>query len=303
MDASELNMSYFREFLAVVQYKSISAAAASCYISQPALSKHIKSLEEYFGRELFHRAPKEIVLTRDGEKLFPYIQTIWKKFTSMETLFGTPQDTDRNLNILLPPCMYVYDIFSDLADFSSRNKNLQIDYCEVNWYDTLDTLRGGDFQLAYVRDCAVEPELYDLIDIYIDRLIACVNEKHILARQSSLALEDLAQERIFILNKNHSLHYLMNHALNMKNMQIDERNCLGTENYILEFVRQKRGVGIITKRQFEACNHEGTVAIEITPAIPTKVCLAKLHGSQLNHASWLFWNYIADRYAKNMTLL
>lgn len=58
-----------RQFLAVVDHKSMSAAAAELNISQPALTKSIRQLEEILGVELFERLPTGVVPTRFGEIL------------------------------------------------------------------------------------------------------------------------------------------------------------------------------------------------------------------------------------------
>lgn len=58
-----------RHFLAVVDHKGISAAAAKLHISQPALTKSIHQLEDSLGVELFERLPTGVVTTRFGEIL------------------------------------------------------------------------------------------------------------------------------------------------------------------------------------------------------------------------------------------
>ena len=57
-------------FLAVAQQKSFSKASQVLYISQPAISKHIKSLEEYYKTKLFDRKGILIELTPAGKLLF-----------------------------------------------------------------------------------------------------------------------------------------------------------------------------------------------------------------------------------------
>ena len=58
-----------RHFLAVVDCKGMTAAAAELHISQPALTKSIRQLEDILGVELFERVPTGVVPTRFGEIL------------------------------------------------------------------------------------------------------------------------------------------------------------------------------------------------------------------------------------------
>ena len=51
-------------FLAVAEYRSFSKAAAALYVSQPAISKNISTLESEMGTALFDRQGKYINLTK-----------------------------------------------------------------------------------------------------------------------------------------------------------------------------------------------------------------------------------------------
>ena len=65
-------------FLAVVQAGSLSAAAKNLYITQPALSRRIQSLEQELGYPLLQRSPgvRKITMTPQGEQ-FVSLATQW----------------------------------------------------------------------------------------------------------------------------------------------------------------------------------------------------------------------------------
>jgi DNA-binding transcriptional LysR family regulator len=56
-------------FLMVALHNSFSKASHALYISQPAISRHIKTLEEYYHTRLFNRTGAHISLTAAGEIL------------------------------------------------------------------------------------------------------------------------------------------------------------------------------------------------------------------------------------------
>lgn len=60
-----------RSFLAVAEHLSFSRAAERLFISQSALSEHIKMLEDELGTPLFRRSSHNVVLTEAGERLRP----------------------------------------------------------------------------------------------------------------------------------------------------------------------------------------------------------------------------------------
>lgn len=56
-------------FVTVAQEGSVSRAAKRLHLTQPAVSLQLKRLSQDIGMELFHRTPKGVKLTRDGEAL------------------------------------------------------------------------------------------------------------------------------------------------------------------------------------------------------------------------------------------
>jgi len=64
MDAHQL-----KTFVAVARERSITRASELLHLSQPAVSAHIKALEDALGVTLFERTSRGMILTRDGERL------------------------------------------------------------------------------------------------------------------------------------------------------------------------------------------------------------------------------------------
>ena len=63
---------YLKSFTAVVESRSFSGAAKRLFLSQPAISTHIKQLEEELGMQLLTRSTKDIQLTEAGLIFYPY---------------------------------------------------------------------------------------------------------------------------------------------------------------------------------------------------------------------------------------
>lgn len=59
-------------FISVAKYKSFSKAANSVFLSQPAISSHISTLEKELSVQLFDRTSKEVLLTPAGNSFLKY---------------------------------------------------------------------------------------------------------------------------------------------------------------------------------------------------------------------------------------
>ena len=64
------NLSLYKVFYTVANSRNISKAAAELFISQPAISKSIRKLEQSLGVTLFSRNSRGVQLTEEGEILY-----------------------------------------------------------------------------------------------------------------------------------------------------------------------------------------------------------------------------------------
>ena len=71
---AEYETAQLRSFLAVAQTRSFTRAAARLGIGQPAVSQHVRKLEEAAGRRFFTRDTHSVELTEDGEALIVDIE-------------------------------------------------------------------------------------------------------------------------------------------------------------------------------------------------------------------------------------
>ncbi|MBW8837639.1 MAG: LysR family transcriptional regulator, partial [Burkholderia sp.] len=74
MTMSTSHDTQLRMFVAVAKFHSLRAAAEAVGITQPALSRHIQSLESKLGHALFRRHGRGMQLTSDGEALFRAVE-------------------------------------------------------------------------------------------------------------------------------------------------------------------------------------------------------------------------------------
>lgn len=77
-----MELGYYQEFIELSQQLNYRKAAAELCLSQSALSKHIKALEEHYGCALFARTRQAVSLTPEGAELLEYAQAIWRDYTA-----------------------------------------------------------------------------------------------------------------------------------------------------------------------------------------------------------------------------
>lgn len=68
-----LDLEWLEDFLALAESGNFSRAAQMRAVAQPALSRHIKSLEEWVGVDLFNRTAQPVTLTEAGKRFHPTV--------------------------------------------------------------------------------------------------------------------------------------------------------------------------------------------------------------------------------------
>lgn len=74
-----MDSSLLKVFVEVARESSITKAANKLNFAQSNVTSRIKQLEKSLGFALFHRVPKGVILSKEGEKLYPYALEIVKK--------------------------------------------------------------------------------------------------------------------------------------------------------------------------------------------------------------------------------
>lgn len=91
-----VNLEWYRSFVAVYRVGTVSGAAESLYLTQPAVSQHIAALEAALDVSLFQRMPRRMLPTEAGKRLYTRI------VNAIETLESVPTKiTDTPLLIRL----------------------------------------------------------------------------------------------------------------------------------------------------------------------------------------------------------
>lgn len=82
-----INLELYKVFCIVAKYNSMTKAADVLNVSQPAVSKSIKTLEDLMGSALFYRVNRNLSLTKEGELLYSRINTAIEAIFSAEDEF------------------------------------------------------------------------------------------------------------------------------------------------------------------------------------------------------------------------
>ncbi|OEH92790.1 LysR family transcriptional regulator [Bacillus solimangrovi] len=185
-----MNLQQLRYFVELVNWNSLSKAAEALYISQPALSKQIKNLEQFLGLTLLNRTSKGIELTDDGERLFHKIKPILIELDSIV------QEMSSRRKLRVGALISIGSYF-----FSSRaNKENSYQYSIVfrsTTTELLHLLLNKELDAVIVQDVEQFLHLKSKL-IFQEEYLVALSETNQLVEQKEVELLDLIEEKIFI---------------------------------------------------------------------------------------------------------
>lgn len=119
------SLNALRVFEAVARHLSVVRASEELFVTQGAVSKQVRQLEEAIGVELFERRNRGIFLTRDGELLKHTCQDIFERLqTTMSKLHGP--SSDRPLVVSCEPTITMRWLIPRLGSFKQQYPDIQL---------------------------------------------------------------------------------------------------------------------------------------------------------------------------------
>jgi len=179
-------------FIAVTETGSFSRAAEQLFLTQPAVSKRIHSLENELDSKLFDRVGKRIQLTEAGRALLPGSQRILAELEeSRRRIANLGDKVSGPLRIGTSHHIGLHRLPPVLKAFTAYYPQVELD---IHFMDSEDAHEGvikGELELAIAtlpsRDI---PSLGSRL-IWYDPLDVVVSRDHPLTRQARVSVDDL----------------------------------------------------------------------------------------------------------------
>ena len=178
MQINNKNMEYVA---AVAQYDSITAAAESLYISQPALSRFISNLEKRIGVTLFQRVGNRFLLTYEGERFLYHAKRIMEIEQELQNeLSDINKQKQGRLRLALPVLRSPNILPRIRPPFSRQYPNVDIIITELHSGFLENMLLDGDVDFAILNDIPKDPRIV-AEHIRDDEVMLIVSPSHPLA--------------------------------------------------------------------------------------------------------------------------
>lgn len=147
-----LNEDDLKLLISLEKYKTITKTADKLHISQPALTRKLKSLEAELDTQLFIRSRNGVMLTPIAEEILPQILSLSKNFDTIHTYFQTHSDhICGKIKVGFSINYAQYCMASAIADFVKKYPRVQLEIETNQSQNIFRRLSEHQLSLAVVR--------------------------------------------------------------------------------------------------------------------------------------------------------
>jgi LysR family transcriptional regulator, low CO2-responsive transcriptional regulator len=224
-----MNLGQLRAFHAVATYRGFSAAAQTLGVTQPAVTEHIRALEDALGTGRFARRGGTVELTAEGRSLLPQVHRGVMALDELGTRISAGKDLrvgHLSIGICAP-----FVVMPILRQFMAEYPGIQVDVRLDNSIRLLDLVASHTVDLAIVTMTEPDPDFLcsQLVD---QQVLVLVSSNHPWSQRQSLAVEELAEVPFVMRELGSMTRQIFEQGLAEAGVEVDLRLVLGSREVV-----------------------------------------------------------------------
>lgn len=199
-----MELRHLKYFVMAAEEANISRAASRLNVSQPAVSRQIKDLEDELGVELFERLPNGLKLTDAGESALAHARELLRQASAMiESMHAfARRDQSVSLKIGFLPTALSGFLAEGLRKFYKTHQHVSVQIFEMTPSAQEEALRDGEIDLALIGSaCPVLRRDFVVETIRTTEMAMVVPDDHRFANRKSLDLAELGEDTFLTLHE------------------------------------------------------------------------------------------------------
>lgn len=241
---SNLNLNLYKMFYDVAQYGSVSTASKNLNVSQPAISRSIKRLEEDLDVTLFYRTLNGMILTEKGRELLTFVEEACNSLIIGErTMMETNSLVKGKLTIGVPYSIASFYLIDRLKKFHEKYKDIEISLINRPTNELIKLLESHEIDIIV----DLSPIQTHEKELHIEELIHChygfVTRSDALFNVSKLS--DLKDYLVVLPIEKSYKRQRLNEVLIDSNVNLTNVISVESNEMIKETIKQGNAIGYV----------------------------------------------------------
>ena len=200
-----MELRHLRYFVAVAEAENfLHAATRKLHISQPAVSRQIRDLEDELGVQLFERTGKAVSLSDAGSLFLKEARAILERTDeAVRNVRAFAQTGETELHVGYTPALRAQIVSPALHAFQQAMPNVHVKLHDWSYDKIAAGLRDGRLQLAFIARPSKHGAFYDFRfeELLRQQVRLAVAPSHPLAQRRSVSLAEAARESFIGLTR------------------------------------------------------------------------------------------------------
>lgn len=242
-----LNYEILNTFYWVYSTRNITKAAEILYISQPAVSKSIKKMEEILDLDLFVRTKRGVIPTKDAKSIFEYLKPAIECINNSEQKFlNITSLQEGNINIGCGTTLAQTVLLPALEKFSENYPNISINIERAQTHKLLKKLEFGILDIVIANMPLVDeyPNIKLFKSIQINDCFF-VSKTYPNLKNTTIALNELNNYPLILQHKTSHTRTFLDNFCKENNIVLEAKYELESASLIKDFALRNLGIGYL----------------------------------------------------------
>lgn len=290
-----MDVQSLRYFVEVARRGGFTRASEALHVTQPAVSKMIKALEEELGTPLLLRERRQVTLTQAGRLVLERAQGVLDSMRVIEEEVVQLTSLRRGrLRLGLPPIVGVTYFPQLLAEFHRAHPGIVLEIREEGSHNIEKLVLDRDLDVGAVV-LPTDEEAFGTLPFVSDALGVVLHPGHPLAGRRSLPLRDLRDSHFVFYRPDYALHGHILDACRRSGFTPEVVSESSHWDFIVELVAANIGVALLPQTICRQLDERRVRSIPMSdPLIPWKVALIWRRDRHLPPATRA-WLALAER--------
>ncbi|MBO6793632.1 MAG: LysR family transcriptional regulator [Balneolaceae bacterium] len=205
--SNDLELRHLRYFRKLAVELHFGKAAEQLFLTQPALSRQIKQLEEILGVSLFQRTKRTVSLTKAGEYLLTETSQIFDNIEFIKDNLRHIQNGDQGeLRIGFVGSAMQSVIPGLLKEINTQSPGIHSVLTELPNQQQIDMLKNDQLDLGFIRTIRL-PAGIQKLDVIEENFCLILPSDHPLDQHSFNSVADLRDESFILFSSQYSHGY------------------------------------------------------------------------------------------------
>ncbi|KGP92142.1 LysR family transcriptional regulator [Pontibacillus chungwhensis BH030062] len=286
---------HLRYFVEVARVKSFTKASHSLKLSQPALSKMIRNLEEELDVTLIDRSKKQITLTDSGELVYTQAQRVLGMMDDLtSSLYDMVHLKKGTIELGLPPLIGTLFFPELIAGFRQKFPGISIKITEYGAKKIEKILEEGHVDVA-VAVAPIDETVFKAYPFNEETMDVVLPTNHKLAHKDSVDLAELAHEKFILFQEDFAMHDIIQTYCQSVGFTPEIELESSQWDFIVEMVKAHIGIAIMPKSICEKINSTEVKNIPVVnPCVPWTLSIIVKQDRYLPYAAREFIQFIHE---------